>query len=150
MRPPFFLFRLAAGPALASIVIAAGCSSSPPPESASPPEPARILFVGVDGLEWSVAAPMVRRGELPNLRSLMARGTYGKIETSEPTLSPVVWTTIATGKPPEAHGIQHFVLANPEANQARLYNRLDRKTKAFWNILSDAGQRVHVVGWFLT
>ena len=139
--------RFATLPVAGVLLVAVGCA---PAERTAPPEPARILLVGVDGLEWSVAAPMVRRGELPNLRTLMERGAWGTIETSEPTLSPVVWTTIATGKTPEEHGIHHFILTDRDAGQGRLYNRLDRRAKAFWNILSDAGQRVHVVGWFLT
>ena len=88
--------------ALVVALIPAGCSA-PDPVPTAP-----ILLIGVDGLEWSVLAPMIRHGELPHLRSLMERGTYGKLETLQPTVSPVIWTTIATGKRPEHHGILHF------------------------------------------
>jgi predicted AlkP superfamily pyrophosphatase or phosphodiesterase len=133
-----------AAAALALALIAAACARP------APPAPPRILLIGVDGLEWSVIAPLIRQGELPHLRSLMERGAWGEIETADPTLSPVLWTTIATGKPPEQHGIRHFVEIDPGSRQPRLLSRLDRRVRAFWNILSDAGQRVHVVGWFLT
>jgi len=93
---------------------------------------------------------MVRDGELPHLRSLMERGVYGKLETLEPTVSPVIWTTIATGKRHEQHGIHDFVRPSDGTEAQRLYSRLDRRVGAFWNFLSDAGQRVHVVGWFVT
>lgn len=125
-------------------LVAGGCSA-PEPAPTAP-----ILLIGVDGLEWSVLAPMVRDGELPHLRSLMERGTFGKLETLEPTVSPVIWTTIATGRRPEEHGIHGFVRPSKGTEPQRLYSRLDRRVRAFWNVLSDAGQRVHVVGWFVT
>ena len=119
-----------------------GCSGAP--------KPLRVLFIGVDGLEWSVIVPMVQEGQLPHLRALMERGVYGKLETLDPTLSPVIWTTIATGKLPEKHGVHHFYLLDPKTREMRLYNSSDRRVRALWNILSDHGLRVHVVGWFLT
>ena len=131
---------------LASLILGALMATA-----CSKPEPSpRVLLIGVDGLEWSVLAPMVRAGELPHLRTLMERGVYGKIETIEPTLSPVVWTTIATGKVPDKHGVHHFIHLDSRGQQTRLYDRRDRRAKAFWNILSDQERRVHVVGWFLT
>ena len=135
--------RRLAAPVFLVLAFAAGCSGEPEAET-------RILFIGVDGLEWSVLAPMVRNGQAPHLRSLMERGVYGKLETIEPNLSPVIWTTIATGKVPEKHGVVDFVEVDPDTGEARLFNRLDRKAKAFWNILSEWGDRVHVVGWFVT
>ena len=40
----------------------------------SPPPPTRVLVVGLDGATWNVARPMLAAGELPHLRTLMARG----------------------------------------------------------------------------
>ena len=107
----------------------------------------RLLLVGVDGLEWSLVLPLLEDGELPGLRRLMRDGTFGYLSTIEPTLSPVIWTTVATGKEPEKHGILGF---EHPSDQKQLYSNSDRTTKAFWNILSDHGKQVAVVGWFLT
>jgi hypothetical protein len=55
---------------------------------------------------------------------------------------------VATGKRPEKHGITHFTKgggSNPE-----LFSSRDRKTKALWNIFSDANLSVHSVGWWMT
>src|SRR5688572_14793998 len=73
------------------------------------PERPPVLLLAVDGLEWSVLLPMVQRGEMPALRVLMERGVFGKLETLQPTASPIIWTTIATGKGPDEHGIHGFV-----------------------------------------
>ncbi len=109
-----------------------------------------VLVIAVDGLEWSVLAPLLRAGELPTLAALMDRGTWGSLRTFEPTLSPIIWTTIATGKPPGVHGIQGFVKPGRAGRKVELMTNLDRRTKALWNIASDYERRVGVVGWWMT
>jgi hypothetical protein len=114
--------------------------------------PARILLFAVDGLEWSVVLPLVQRGELPTFAALMARGVFGTLRTIEPVSSPVIWTTIATGKLPSRHGITDFTFQErtAEGERRRLFASGHRRTKAFWNILSDAVLPVDVIGWWIT
>ena len=107
-----------------------------------------VIFIAADGLEWSVLEPLINQGKLPTIARLMAAGTYGYLESMEPTYSPVVWTSIATGKTPAKHGIEHFVYS--ENGRQRYYTSGHRKTKAFWNILSDYGLEVDVLGWWMT
>ena len=52
-------------------------------------------------------------GKLPNFARLRQEGAYGRLQSSPPLLSPVIWTTIATGKTPDQHGIGHFVAVSP-------------------------------------
>jgi hypothetical protein len=86
----------------------------------------------------------------------------------EPTQSPALWTTIATGVGPERHGIHGFVVpkekeARPAASQAHLVEGESggeeslrpvtssmRTAPAFWNILSSLDLRAGVVGWLVT
>ncbi len=124
----------------------ATCTPPPPPDD----ELAPVLLIGVDGLEWDVILPMLERGELPALAGLMERGSFGLLETFQPTLSPVIWTSIATGKTPGRHGILDFVKQLPGGKGMRLYQNTDRRTKALWNMASDHGKRVAVVGWWMT
>ena len=109
---------------------------------------AQVLVLGVDGMEWDVLLPLIRSGRMPHFAALMARGNFGELETFVPTISPVIWTTIATGKVREKHGIRHFVKFR--GKQASLFDSRDRKTKAIWNILSDNGKRVNSIGWWMT
>jgi hypothetical protein len=113
------------------------------------PSPSRVLLVGVDGLEWQVLAPLLRDGQLPNLARLMSRGVYGRLVTIDPTVSPVVWTSIATGKPRDLHGIGGFSYRDA-SNRRRLFRSTDRRCKAFWNILSERDRTCHVIGWWIT
>ncbi|MEJ2721608.1 MAG: alkaline phosphatase family protein, partial [bacterium] len=131
-------------------VFLGGCSkkSGDSQESSRPP----ILLIGLDGVEWNVVKPLVDAGKLPVMADLMNRGSYGYIESMRPTYSPLIWTTIATGKTPNKHGITHFVYEVFEdgVKQRRYFTSGHRKTKAFWNILSDYGQTVHTIGWWMT
>jgi hypothetical protein len=111
----------------------------------------RVLLVGVDGMTWSLLLPLLREGRLPEMAALMERGTFGKLGSLRPTVSPVIWTTIATGKPKEEHGILGFTRRDPSGPGGQHpYSSSDRKTKAFWDILGDAGRRVNIIGWWAT
>lgn len=95
--------------------------------------------------------PLIEQGRMPVMAGLMQRGTYGYLETIEPTWSPVIWTTMATGKRPDEHGIEGFVYrVGPGDEGQRFYTSGHRATKAFWNILSDYGRTVNCLGWWMT
>jgi hypothetical protein len=67
-----------------------------------------VVLLCIDGADPAVVGSMAARGELPAFARLMREGVWGELGTLQPTLSPVVWTTLATGKPPEEHGVRHF------------------------------------------
>lgn len=132
-----------------------GCGPAAPPEPEPEPDASfehPLLLLAVDGLEWEVLLPLVRAGELPHLAALMARGSFGKLKSHVPTSSPVIWTSIATGKGPREHGIEGFVHEVPVdgALATRVYTSGDRRTRAFWNILDAARLPVDVIGWWVT
>ncbi len=108
-----------------------------------------ILVVGVDGIEWELALPLVAEGRMPTFERLMAEGRYGLLETLVPTDSPVIWTTVATGMPKSVHAILGFANTNRPQNIS-LYDNSYRQAPALWNILSNFEKRVCVVGWWMT
>ena len=108
----------------------------------------RLLFVGWDAADWKIIDPLLKRGEMPNLARVLDRGVRGNLATIYPPLSPMVWTTIATGKRPPKHGVHGFTEPTDDGLGLRPITNLGRTTKAFWNILNQNGKRSIVVGWW--
>ena len=108
----------------------------------------RLLVVGWDAADWKVARPLLAAGEMLNLASLMSQGAHGNIATIYPALSPMLWTSIATGKRPHKHGIHGFHEPTEDGMAVRPISNLSRKSKTFWNILHQQGKRSIVAGWW--
>jgi len=115
-------------------------------------EPARrVVVLGLDGADWALLDPFMKRGLLPNLARLREEGAWAPLRSINPSSSPVIWTSIATGKSPEKHGITFFVRF-PQGNTGtpKPVASTMRRGKALWNILSKRGYDVAVDGWFVT
>lgn len=108
----------------------------------------RVILVGWDGADWRVAEPLIRAGHLPQLGRLVREGVSARLRSLPPYLSPIVWTSIATGKRPHRHGIQGFAEIHPVTRQIQAVSSRSRRCKAVWNILSESGLASHAVGWF--
>lgn len=91
----------------------------------------RLLLIGLDAASWEIVGPLVERGELPHLARMIEGGTWGTLRSTEPSFSPVVWTTIVTGKSPPLHGVRH--------------SAAERRVQPLWQILGQSGLRTAVV-----
>ncbi|HEY0300177.1 MAG TPA: alkaline phosphatase family protein [Rhizomicrobium sp.] len=110
----------------------------------------RVIVLGLDGVDPDVVDMLVGEGKLPHFAALRAGGAAGRLRSSKPMLSPILWTTIATGKTPDQHQIGHFVAINPSSGEQLPVTSQMRRVKALWNIFSEAGKQVAVVGWWAT
>jgi predicted AlkP superfamily phosphohydrolase/phosphomutase/Flp pilus assembly protein TadD len=108
----------------------------------------RVLLIGWDAADWVFLTPLLDSGKMPNLQRLIETGTSGRIATLQPILSPILWTSIATGKRGDKHGILSFVEPTPDGQAIRPVSSYSRRAKALWNILSQLGRRSIVVNWF--
>jgi predicted AlkP superfamily phosphohydrolase/phosphomutase/Flp pilus assembly protein TadD len=107
----------------------------------------KVLIVGWDAADWKFINPLLDAGLMPNLSGLVDQGVIANLASLKPSLSPILWTSIATGKMADKHGILGFVEPSPEGG-VRLSTCTTRKTKAIWNILSQSGYRSVVVNWY--
>lgn len=118
---------------------------------APPGPPARtpkVVVVGVDGADWKVMGPMIARGELPNFERLSVEGSSDlDLDTLERTASPVIWTSVATGREPEVHGVMDYTITLPDVGKVPITSDV-RKVPALWNLASDAGLRVLTINWW--
>lgn len=125
--------------ALAGLVV--GCARE------APSVERRLILVGIDGMDWVLTEKLLAEGKLPNLARLAESGVSCPLRTIEPLVkSPVIWTTIATGKLPEKHGISDALA--PDGRSLMTSNV--RTARTFWDILGEKGRTVTVVGWFVT
>lgn len=111
----------------------------------------KVIVLGFDSCDPDLVDQMIRDGKLPNFARLRREGASGFLETTQPPLSPVVWTSIATGMPPERHGILDFVKDTPgAASPIAPVTSEERQADTVWEILSRHGEQVGVVGWLVT
>ena len=108
----------------------------------------KLLLVGWDAADWQMIHPLLDAGRMPNLKRLVEEGVMGNLLTLQPILSPILWTSIATGKRAYLHGVHGFAEPTPDGTALRPTSSSTRKCKALWNILSQAGKRCHAVGWY--
>jgi predicted AlkP superfamily phosphohydrolase/phosphomutase/tetratricopeptide (TPR) repeat protein len=110
--------------------------------------PRKVLLVGWDAADWKVIDPLLDAGKMPNLQRLLENGVRGQIATLHPPLSPMLWTSIATGKRPFKHGIHGFSEPTPDGRGVQPVTNLSRKSKALWNILNQNDLRSVLIGWW--
>ena len=116
--------------------------------SAQPRPP--VIFVGLDGADWALLDQYAARGVMPTLRRLVSEGTSGTLETIHPALSPLIWNTVVTGRPPLEHRVLDFLRVNPVSRQREPITSDERKTPAVWNMATNAGKRVGALGFWAT
>lgn len=139
-----------AASALWVLALLGGCSRGPEVESIG----TRAVVIGIDSADWKIIDEIVEESEdsvggMPNLMRLREQGAWGPLETlTDIPLSPVIWTSIATGKTAAKHGITWFMVDRPDGRvPVRSHNR---KVKAIWNLLAESRRRADVVGWWAT
>jgi len=108
----------------------------------------RLVLLGLDALDWRLVDELTRRGVMPNLRSLALRGVQAVHEVPQPLISPVVWNTIATGEPPEVHGVLDFLEPDPGGGAPRPVTSASRKAPAIWEMAAAAGRSTATIGWW--
>jgi tetratricopeptide (TPR) repeat protein len=112
--------------------------------------PGRVILLGLDGADPATLDLLMSEGKLPHFAKLRREGAYAPLLSQKPLLSPVIWTTIATGKTPDRHRIGHFVAVNPTTGEQLPVTSQMRRVPAIWNILSSRDRSVDVVGWWAT
>ena len=127
-----------------------GLSASCGVPSPSPSSSIKVLLVGLDGASWNFIDPMLARGALPNLRRLIDQGVRAPLKTIDPSLSVVVWTSMATGRTPSEHGLTGWDIVDEETGEPLLVSSSIRKVEALWTILSRAKRSVGIVNWWAT
>ena len=110
----------------------------------------RVLLLGWDGADWKIIRQLLAKGQMPALESLIRQGVMGNISTLKPSLSPILWSTIATGKFADRHNILGFTEPSPDGSGVRPVSSESWGCKPLWRIISQHGQKSALVNWFAT
>ncbi len=121
----------------------------------------KLIFLGLDGLDPGLVERYISNGKLPNFRKLRESGDFRRLRTTFPALSPVAWSTFATGVNPARHNMFDFLNRSlrtylPELSSARVREpkrilklgkyriplsrpivEMRRKSRTFWQILGE-------------
>jgi len=98
-----------------------------------------LLVFGVDGATYSVLDPMIENDSLPTFERLMNEGAYTVLHSMEPMFSPLLWTTMATGRTPEEHGVMGFHV-----------HATDVQVPRFWDVAESEGRSLGIYKWLVT
>jgi len=110
--------------------------------------PVKVVVLGMDALDDGLLNKLIDMGELPHFAKMRDEGYLGTLDSEAPYFSPIIWTTFATGKPADEHGITAFTKTNPETGQLEPMSALDRKVSTFWEFLGGRGLSSIVVNWY--
>lgn len=121
-------------------------AGGPLPRPASRAGP--VWLVGLDGATWDLIEPLAGKGELPHFREMMESGATAVLRSEEPTISPALWATIATGVPRFRHGITNFRVKIPGSYRLVQAGPMDRREPALWELIGAAGGTSAVISWF--
>jgi predicted AlkP superfamily phosphohydrolase/phosphomutase len=91
----------------------------------------KVVVLGLDGLDPQLTRMFMEAGMLPNLAKLAEEGTFSPLRTTFPAISPVAWSSFATGANPARHNIFDFLSRNPKTylpdlSSARISSRRRR------------------------
>ena len=96
---------------------------------------AKVIVVGIDGMDPRLSAKMMQAGQLPNLGRLRERGGFSVLGTSIPPQSPVAWANFINGAGPGSHGIFDFIHRDPAKQCAPFFSAAQTVPgEGYWEI----------------
>lgn len=112
----------------------------------------KLMVLGVDGLDPKFTKRMLREGKMPNLAKFVEKGACRDdlvLLGGHPTITPPMWTTLATGCYANVHGITGFYRQHPFDLEAVTYalDSRDCHAEQVWNCTAEAGLKTLVFHW---
>lgn len=104
----------------------------------------RVAIFAIDGADWDLLSELSDDERIPNLEALIRGGVTGNLQTIQPTVSPLLWTSMATGVTPDRHGVIDFF---DQASRAPV-DAFSRRAPALWEIAEGFGRHSAVVNWW--
>ncbi|MBQ2837024.1 MAG: alkaline phosphatase family protein, partial [Peptococcaceae bacterium] len=115
-------------------------------------EKKKVLVLGIDGLDPRLTRKYIAEGVMPNTKKFLEKGAANvdlEMIGGQPTVTPPMWTTLATGATVRVHGITGYYRHNDEHKDILEYNFDSTYCKAeqMWNVTAEAGLKTLVWHW---
>ena len=112
----------------------------------------KVLVLGVDGLDPRLTKKYMEKGVMPNFTEFKNRGSAREdlvMLGAMPTITPPLWTTLATGAYVGTHGVTDFWNPHPNKLDTLVYSFDSGNCKAepLWNVFAENGQKTLVFHW---
>ncbi|RME45635.1 MAG: hypothetical protein D6791_10265, partial [Chloroflexi bacterium] len=104
-----------------------------------------VLIIGWDGATWAYIEPLLERGELPNLATLLARGARAVLRSTIPPYTNVAWPSLVTGLGPAKTGVFDGARARPGSYEAVPTNLTGYRGIPIWRWVNGFGLRAGVL-----
>jgi predicted AlkP superfamily phosphohydrolase/phosphomutase len=101
-----------------------------------------VFVFSIDGVPETLLRQLIDAGELPNFAALAGQAPLRQMDSVYPTVSSVAWTSFVTGKQAGKHGIFGFVDRKRDSYEITIPLSTAVRSKAVWELLSDAGKRI--------
>ena len=147
MKKTVMRFWISGTAIVLTLVVLLGGTTPNAPDTASS---YKVAIFGFDGMDPDFLDYFLSQGKLPNFQKLIDEGAFSACQTFKPTKSVVLWTSVATGKRMEKHGIVDWQLLSEDGQRKVLASGQSRRTEAFWNIATTANQSVQILNWWAT
>lgn len=104
----------------------------------------KVIVIGLDGATYNVILPLIKKGDLPNLKKLIDTGAYGELKSTIPPLSGPAWASFMTGMSPGNHGAFDFIIKKEGSYETNFLNGSFIKAPSFWEVLGKKNKKVIV------
>jgi predicted AlkP superfamily phosphohydrolase/phosphomutase/Tfp pilus assembly protein PilF len=106
--------------------------------------PGHVAIFALDGADWELISELAGDGRLPNLKALMQGGATASVQSIQPMVSPMLWTTVATGLTPDRHGVLDYI----DHSLNTPVSAYSRRAPALWEIADSFGRNALVANWW--
>lgn len=112
----------------------------------------KLMILGIDGMDPRFTKRLLDEGKLPNIQKLVDAGSCREdlmLLGANPTITPPLWATLATGCYPMTHGITDYnVSANPDKEIALgAFSSRFMVAEPIFNVTAKAGLKTLVFHW---
>jgi len=107
--------------------------------------PSRVTVISIEGVPYDFMKKHIANGELPHFKRLAEKGSFRRMNSVQPCISSVAWSSFMTGKNPAKHNIFGFVDRKPGTHEVFIPTSVNMTSDTIWEIMSRAGKRVFVM-----